>query len=81
MGFPRLNKVTAKDLLICDACIDGDGGECHTPECLLWLCRAPDLPLRDRIEMYGGSITPIQQTAETCLETGSMRIDRDGPEE
>lgn len=32
---------------ICDACLDGLGGECHTPGCTLWLNRAPDLSLRN----------------------------------
>lgn len=33
-------------LRLCDPCIDGEGGECHTPGCALWINRAPDLPLR-----------------------------------
>lgn len=34
-------------LWLCDPCLDGAGGECHTPGCALWINRAPDLPLRD----------------------------------
>jgi hypothetical protein len=35
-------------LTLCDACLDGTGGECHTPGCALWISTAPDIPLRDR---------------------------------
>lgn len=34
-------------LTLCSLCLDGAGGECHTPGCALWLNRAPDLSLRD----------------------------------
>lgn len=32
---------------LCALCLDGEGGECQTPGCALWINRAPDLPLRD----------------------------------
>ena len=32
---------------LCDLCLNGAGGECHTPGCALWINRAPDLPLRN----------------------------------
>lgn len=32
-------------LMLCQRCIDGEGGECHTPGCGLYMNRAPDLPL------------------------------------
>jgi hypothetical protein len=32
-------------VLLCDACMAGEGGECHTPGCALWLNRAPDIPV------------------------------------
>jgi hypothetical protein len=31
---------------LCDDCLNGAGGECHTPGCGLWMNRAPDLPIR-----------------------------------
>lgn len=34
-------------LWLCDLCLDGAGGQCHTPGCALWINRAPDLPLRN----------------------------------
>lgn len=34
-------------LWLCDLCLDGAGGECHTPGCSLWINRAPDLSLRN----------------------------------
>lgn len=41
---PKLHTVV---MTICDLCLDGAGGECHTPGCALWINRAPDLPLRN----------------------------------
>lgn len=37
-------------LTLCTRCIDGEAGECHTPGCALWMNRAPDVPIRDKIE-------------------------------
>jgi hypothetical protein len=39
---PYLTEVT---LTLCSLCLDGRGGECHTPGCALWMNRAPDIPL------------------------------------
>lgn len=36
-------------MLLCDLCLMGAGGECHVPGCALYMSRAPDVPLRDRI--------------------------------
>jgi hypothetical protein len=30
---------------LCDLCVQGKGGECHSPGCALWISRAPDLSL------------------------------------
>lgn len=35
-------------LWLCDPCLDGKGGECHTPGCSLWMRAAPDLPVREQ---------------------------------
>ena len=43
MQLVKLNTVV---LTLCDACLDGAGGECHEPGCSMWINRAPDLPLR-----------------------------------
>lgn len=51
---PKLNIVDG--LHICDLCLDGAGGECHVPGCILWINRAPDLPIREQIVDFGGSI-------------------------
>lgn len=32
-------------IYLCDLCVGGAGGECHSPGCALWLKRAPDLAL------------------------------------
>ena len=39
---PSLHKVT---LMICDLCLTGAGGLCHSPGCAFWLKSAPDVPL------------------------------------
>jgi hypothetical protein len=43
-------------VIICDACLRGDGGECHTPGCVFWMSRAPDILIRDRIYDAGGFV-------------------------
>lgn len=48
---PVLERVTGT-FTICSACLDGEGGECHTPGCILWINRAPDLPIRDALKMH-----------------------------
>lgn len=30
---------------VCQACLKGEGGECHTPGCAFWMSTAPDVPL------------------------------------
>ncbi len=32
-------------LQVCQVCLLGQGGECHTPGCTFWMCAAPDVPL------------------------------------
>lgn len=46
---PELHLVT---LVLCNLCMNGEGGECHTPGCALWLNRAPDLALWDHPAVY-----------------------------
>jgi len=36
-------------LWLCDPCIDGNGQECHTPGCSLWLNRPPSRAIRDGV--------------------------------
>lgn len=43
---PELERVT---IVLCSLCLDGRGGECHTPGCALWINRAPDLELRSKV--------------------------------
>jgi len=33
---------------LCADCLDGKGGECHTPGCVLWAKSAPDVSIRDQ---------------------------------
>lgn len=44
---PELERVTA---MICNLCLDGKGGECHTPGCVFWMADAPTHVLRERLE-------------------------------
>jgi len=37
-----LHKVT---LILCSLCLLGEGGQCHTPGCAMWIKAAPDVPL------------------------------------
>lgn len=46
---------------ICSACLDGAGGECHTPGCVLWLKRAPDLAIRDSLQLRGCKVYRLGQ--------------------
>lgn len=41
-------------IALCDPCLDGAGGECHSPGCALWLHSAPDISLREHpmVEIY-----------------------------
>lgn len=41
----RLHRVT---LMVCEFCLGGIGGECHTPGCAFWMSQAPDVPLLRR---------------------------------
>lgn len=50
-------------VIICDLCLDGAGGECHTPGCVMWQSSAPDLPLRRRIAAENGTVEPWPDTA------------------
>ncbi len=45
--WPKLEVVT---LVLCADCLDGKGGECHTPGCALWMKRAPDVSIRSNVE-------------------------------
>ncbi len=40
---PKLQLITIK-IQICDACLQGEGDECHTPGCALYLHHV-DLPI------------------------------------
>lgn len=35
---------------ICNFCLDGVGGECHTPGCLFWMHPAPEISIRDIVK-------------------------------
>lgn len=43
---PKLRRIV---VVICDLCLSGAGGECHVPGCILWLNRAPDMPLHPEL--------------------------------
>lgn len=42
--WPEVERIT---LALCADCLDGKGGECHTPGCALWMCKGPAPGLRD----------------------------------
>ncbi|KKL85207.1 hypothetical protein LCGC14_1957030 [marine sediment metagenome] len=65
-GYPRLCLVSG--MYMCEACLDGIGGECHTPGCILWINRAPDLAIRDTIIECGGTIEVLVSRLEELRE-------------
>ncbi len=38
----RLYRLT---LLLCEYCVTGAGGQCHSPGCAMWIRSAPDVPI------------------------------------
>lgn len=42
-------RLTLVLLHLCEPCRTGEGGECHTPGCALWMNRAPDVPVDGRL--------------------------------
>lgn len=49
---------------LCDACLDGEGGECHEAGCSLCRCAAPDLPIREQ-----PSVSIVRATVHPLLRT------------
>lgn len=75
--YPPLLKVTGS-FLACKACLDGKGGECHTPGCVFWMNRAPDLPLRANLEDHGCVID--REIDSPCLDELIAGVGRYCPE-
>lgn len=57
---------------LCSLCLEGAGGECHTPGCAMWLNRAPDLPLREHV-MVNVFLNPGGAPVEWTLPEGLCR--------
>jgi hypothetical protein len=56
-GHPDAEVVlTEVTLTLCSLCLNGAGGQCHTPGCALWMIAAPDVPLWSHI---AGAITDL----------------------
>jgi hypothetical protein len=34
--------LTTFTVTICNLCLNGEEGECHTPGCVFWVCPAPN---------------------------------------
>jgi hypothetical protein len=62
---PTLCMVTGS-FTICSACLDGKGGECHTPGCILWINRCPDLAIRGMLNAHGCRIKPVVKYVAPC---------------
>jgi len=52
------------EMQLCSLCLDGAGGECHTPGCILWINRAHDLSLRDHPMLLSVDGVPVGLHAE-----------------
>lgn len=62
-------------LRICEFCLDGKGGECHSPGCVLFLSKAPDIPLREKIVLFGGSVRPERRKGESNAGASELHND------
>ena len=51
---PKVNLCT--EVHICDLCLDGEGGTCWVPGCTFWGKIATDVPIRDTLLQFGGTI-------------------------
>lgn len=60
-------------LHLCDPCIDGEGEQCHTPGCSLFLNRPPDIGLRGNPSVTITAETPA--TAGTVTGTPRAFLD------
>jgi len=67
-------KVRYVKIRICQACIDGDCHECHTPGCALFL-HSVDLPIYEELI---DDVTPAEKAApdllEACLDARGAMI-------
>lgn len=58
---------------ICDACMDRVGQQCHTSDCLFWLCDVDSLP---------GNMDIMAEPVNDCIDVGTVvSIRAIGPEE
>ena len=60
-------------LWLCDLCLDGDGEQCHTPDCSLWLNRPPDMPIRNGAAVTVLDAAPDQQIIFDGLAHGIVK--------
>ncbi len=68
----RLN--CCNGVILCNLCLDGAGGECHTPGCVMWLSSAPDLPLRRRIIDGAGGVQEWPKRNPVWVEGDSFPV-------
>lgn len=68
-------------LQLCDPCIDGEGDECHTPGCSLWLNRPPDIGLRDNPSVTITTPAEPQPAPELTAAMGEARLVREAVSE
>jgi hypothetical protein len=54
-------------LLMCDPCIDGEGDECHTPGCALWIHDVPKPSLRAMVTIIDAAKEP-QPAPELAMD-------------
>jgi hypothetical protein len=69
----RLRRVTVH---LCEPCLNGEGGECHTPGCALWMNRAPDVGVITYEDIYHSLTRDKLAAALTRLD---VRVLTDGP--
>jgi hypothetical protein len=62
------DEVVPVTIVLCGQCLDGIGGECHTPGCAMWMKSAPDVPVRD-------NALAAEETV-ICCDCGTLAIPR-----
>lgn len=69
-----MGKLKKIEITICDDCLAGDGDECHTPGCALFLNRTPDHPIMPElyniIKEYPDEELPVTEKENGVVQSG-----------
>lgn len=62
---PEYKLFRLHNLIVCEGCLNGVGGECHTPGCSFWFNPAPDTWKPEKLQEVG---VQIEDPAETLTD-------------